>query len=289
MAMKVNDHIIPDWAIEGQAQSLYQSVAEKMKGKPQEVIQMAAIDMAKDRLIDQTLMSHESQSRKYEVDPVEVNKQMKRWVRENGGKKAFENGKHPVIKDKESLRKEVINQIQFNMLLEEESKCEPVSEEETKKYYDSRPDLFTAEETVSASHLLKKASTEDEFSEAKDAILLLREKLEKGADFTELVREESDDAGNDGNLGEFGRGRMVPEFEKAAFSMKSGELSEPVRTQFGWHLIQVKERHQGKLTPYDAIKEKVMEYLTERRKDATFEAFLDRLKAEANIEEVTGI
>ena len=150
MALKVNDHIIPDWAIEGQAQSLYQNVAEKMKGKPQEVIQMAAIDMAKDRLIDQTLMSHESQSRKYEVDPVEVNKQMKRWVRENGGKKAFENGKHPVIKDKESLRKEVINQIQFNMLLEEESKCEPVSEEETKKYYDSRSDLFTAEETVSA-------------------------------------------------------------------------------------------------------------------------------------------
>ena len=150
MALKVNDHIIPDWAIEGQAQSLFQSVAEKMKGKPQEVIQMAAIDMAKDRLIDQTLMSHESQSRSYEVNPVEVNKQMKRWIRENGGKKAFESGKHPVIKNKETLRKEITNQIQFNMLLEEESKCEPVSEEETKKYYDNRPDLFTAEETVSA-------------------------------------------------------------------------------------------------------------------------------------------
>ena len=289
MAIKVNDHIIPDWAIEGQAQSLYQSVAEKMKGKPREVIQMAAIDMAKDRLIDQTLMSYESQRRNYAVDPVKVNKQMKQWVRENGGKKAFENGKHPVIKDKESLRKEVINQIQFNMLLEEESKCESVSELETKKYYESRPDLFTSEETVTASHLLKKASTEDEFSKAKDAILLIRKKLEKGADFTKMVREESDDAANDGNLGEFGRGRMVPEFEKVAFSMESGELSDPVRTQFGWHLIQVKERNKGKLTPYDAIKEKVTEFLNERRKDATFDAFLDRLKAEANIEEVSGI
>ena len=250
---------------------------------------MAAIDMAKDRLIDQTLMSFESQRRNYAVDPVKVNKQMKQWVRENGGKKAFENGKHPVIKDKESLRKEVTNQIQFNMLLEEESKCESVSELETKKYYESRPDLFTSEETVTASHLLKKASTEDEFSKAKDAILLIRKKLEKGADFTKMVREESDDAANDGNLGEFGRGRMVPEFEKVAFSMESGELSDPVRTQFGWHLIQVKERNKGKLTPYDAIKEKVTEFLNERRKDATFDAFLDRLKAEANIEEVSGI
>ena len=194
-----------------------------------------------------------------------------------------------MIKDKESLRKEVTNQIQFNMLLEEESKCESVSELETKKYYESRPDLFTSEETVTASHLLKKASTEDEFSKAKDAILLIRKKLEKGADFTKMVREESDDAANDGNLGEFGRGRMVPEFEKVAFSMESGELSDPVRTQFGWHLIQVKERNKGKLTPYDAIKEKVTEFLNERRKDATFDAFLDRLKAEANIEEVSGI
>ena len=127
-----------------------------MAGKPPEVIQMAAIDLAKDRLIDQTLMSRESQKRDYKVDAVEVSKQMKQWIRQNGGKKAFEKGNHPVIKDKESLRKEITNQIRFNMLLEEESKCEPVSEEEARKYYDSRPELFKTEETVTASHLLKK-------------------------------------------------------------------------------------------------------------------------------------
>ena len=60
MAIKVNDHVIPDWAIEGQAQSLFQSLAEKMAGKPPEVIQMASIDLAKDRLIDQTLMSEKA-------------------------------------------------------------------------------------------------------------------------------------------------------------------------------------------------------------------------------------
>ncbi|MDG1139578.1 MAG: peptidylprolyl isomerase [Opitutales bacterium] len=289
MAIKVNDHVIPDWAIEGQAQSLYQSVAEKMAGKPQEVIQMAAIDMAKDRLIDQTLMSQESQRRKYKVDSGEVNQQMKQWIRQNGGKKAFESGKHPVIKDKESLRKEVSNQIQFNLLLEEESKCDPASVEDAKKYYDSRPDLFTSEETVTASHLLKKASSEEEFTRAEEAIFAIREKIEAGADFTELVRQESDDGGNDGDLGAFARGRMVPEFEKAAFSMKAGELSKPVRTQFGWHLILVRERSNGTLTSYESLKEKIVEYLTERKKDATFDAFLDKLKAQSTIEEVTGI
>lgn len=289
MAIKVNDHVIPDWAIEGQAQSLYKSVAEKMANKPPEVVQLAAIDMAKDRLIDQALMSQESQRRKYEVDPGEVNKQMKQWIRQNGGKKAFEAGKHPVIKDKESLRKEVTNQIRFTLLLEEESKCEPASEEDARKYYDSRPDLFMSEETVTASHLLKKASTDEEFVEAEKAIIAIRKKIASGADFTELVRKESDDSANDGNLGAFARGRMVPEFEKAAFSMQAGELSDPVRTQFGWHLIQVKERSNGKLTPYDSLKEKIVEYLSERKKDSTFDAFLDRLKEKASIEEVAGI
>ena len=125
--------------------------------------------------------------------------------------------------------------------------------------------------------------------EAEKAIIAIREKIVSGEDFTELVRQESDDSGNDGNLGAFARGRMVPEFEKAAFSMQAGDLSDPVRTQFGWHLIQVKERSNGKLTPYDSLKEKIVEYLSERKKDSTFDAFLDRLKEKASIEEVTGI
>ena len=77
---------------------------------------------------------------------------------------------------------------------------------------------------------------------------------------------------------------MVPEFEKAAFSMNSGELSEPVRTQFGWHLSLVKDRNIGTLTSFDEVKQKVKDYLTERRKDTKFDAFLNQLKKEASIE-----
>ena len=104
-----------------------------------------------------------------------------------------------------------------------------------------------------------------------------------------MVRAESDDKGNDGNLGTFGKGRMVPEFEKAAYALEAGELSEPVRTQFGWHLIQLHEKIPSKVTPFEEIKEKVIEYLTERKKDKVFEEFLDGLKAQATIDEVSGI
>ena len=103
MAIKVNDQVIPSWAIERQAQSLYEQVARGMQGKPQEVIQLAAIDLAKERMIDQSLMAQESNRRKYQIDPEEVNKGMKRWMRENGGKKAIEKAKHPAIKDRDEV------------------------------------------------------------------------------------------------------------------------------------------------------------------------------------------
>ena len=289
MSIKVNQNTIPDWAITRQAEALFENVARGMPGKPREVIQLAAFDLAKERMIDQALMSQESKRRNYLVDPAELAHGMKQWLKQNGGKKAFQKNKHPLIKDKEDLKKEITSQIQFNRLLEEESACSPVSEKDALEYYESRPDLFRTEETLTASHLLKKASTEEEFVKNKQAVLVIRKKIEKGMDFVEAVREESDDAVNDGHLGNFGKGKMVPEFEKVAFSLAEGELSQPVRTQFGWHLILLHERTQPQISPFEEMREKIVEYLTERRKDKVFEEFLDRLKSEATIEEVSGI
>jgi len=289
MAIKVNDQVIPSWAIERQAQSLYEQVARGMQGKPQEVIQLAAIDLAKERMIDQSLMAQESNRRKYQIDPEEVNKGMKRWMRENGGKKAIEKAKHPAIKDRDDLRREILAQLRYNRLLEDESSCDIPTEDEAREYYDNRPDLFTSEEMVSASHILKKASSDDEFENAEKEIFLIRDRLLGGEDFVKCVQEESDDGGNDGNLGTFGKGRMVPEFEEAAFSLEPDQLSEPVKTQFGWHVIKLHEKHEPKLTPFDELKEKIIEYLHERKKDKVFDSFLDELKAKATIEEVSGI
>ena len=289
MSLKVNEHLIPDWAIERQAQALFEQVAKSMPGKPREVIQIAATDLARDRLIDQSLMGQESQRRNYEVDPEEVNLEMKKWISQNGGKKAFSKGKHPVIKNHDDLKKEITSQIQFNRLLEEESSCEAVTEEEARKYYDSRPDLFESEVLFTASHILIKAVSEQEFELAKVRVETIRSRVEAGEDFVDLVRAESDDAQNDGHLGTFGKGRMVPPFEKAVMALKPDELSKPVKTQFGWHIIKMHERKEPEVTPFEEVKDKIIEYLEERRKDSVFEKFLDGLKKEAEITEVAGI
>jgi parvulin-like peptidyl-prolyl isomerase len=289
MAIKVNDHIIPDWAIERQAQSLIEQVAKTMPGKPREVIQLAALDMAKDRMIDQALMSQESQNRNYKIDSEEINLGMKKWISQNGGKKAFSKGKHPVIKTQEDLRIEIVNQIKFNRLLEEESKGEAVTEDVAKNYYETRPDLFQSEVLVTASHILKMAKNEDEFSRAEKEIIEIKNQIEEGADFVDLVKKESDDAQNDGHLGTFGRGRMVPPFDKAVFGLSPGELSQPVRTQFGWHLILLHDKNEPVVTPFKEVKDKIIDYLNEKRKDAAFDQFLDELKKKSEISEVSGL
>jgi peptidyl-prolyl cis-trans isomerase C len=288
MAIKVNEHIIPDWAIERQAQSLLEQVAKSMPGKPREVIQLAAMDMAKDRMVDQALMAQESQNRNYKVDPETLNIEMKKWISQNGGKKAFSKGRHPVIKTQDDLRKEIASQIQFNLLLEEESRAEVVTEEEAKKYYDTRQDLFQTEILLTASHILKMARTEDELAVAEKKIIEIRKQLKEGKDFIELVKQESDDAQNNGHLGTFGKGRMVPPFQKAAFALEKGEISDPVKTQFGWHLILLHDKKEPEVTQFVDVKEKIIEYLGEKRKDAAFDQFLDRLKSKAEITEVAG-
>jgi anti-sigma28 factor (negative regulator of flagellin synthesis) len=194
MAIKVNEHLIPDWAIERQAQTMFEQVAKSMPGKPREVIQLAALDLARDRMIDQTLMAQESQKRDYVIDAEEINLGMKNWISQNGGKKAFSKGKHPVIKTEDDLRKEITSQIQFNRLLEEESTGETVSESEAKKYYDARPDLFETEVLLTASHILKMAKTEEEFDRAEEQIIEIRKKIENGEAFVDLIKKESDDS-----------------------------------------------------------------------------------------------
>jgi len=289
MAIKVNEHLIPDWAIERQAQTMFEQVAKSMPDKPREVVQLSALDLARDRMVDQALMAQESQNREYVIDAEEVNLGMKKWISQNGGKKAFSKGKHPVIKTEDDLRKEITSQIQFNRLLEEESTTEKISESEAKKYYDARPDLFETEVLLTASHILKMAKTEEEFARAEEQIIEIRKKIEDGDAFIDMIKKESDDSQNDGHLGTFGKGRMVPPFEKAAFALNVDEVSQPVKSQFGWHLIQLHDRKEPEVTPFSEVKDKIVEYLGERRKDRVFDQFLDKLKSQAEITEVAGI
>lgn len=146
-----------------------------------------------------------------------------------------------------------------------------VTDEELKKYYNEyKP-------KVKASHILV-----DDEKTAKD----IKAKLEKGEDFAKLAKEYSKDTGsaqNGGDLGWFGPGKMVEEFEKAAYALKVGEISDPVKTQFGYHIIKVTDKEEKK--SFDEMKEEIEFEVKKSKLDTSkVQSKLDELMKEANVD-----
>ncbi len=122
----------------------------------------------------------------------------------------------------------------------------PVSDEEIQAYYQEHKDEFKAEASANLSYVVfeKKPSPADE-EETKQRLLEIKDEILQGEDFAELAIDYSEDnasAKDGGDLGWFGKGMMVPAFEEAAFSLEPGDLSEPIKTRFGWHLIKVEDK-----------------------------------------------
>ncbi|KUJ72150.1 SurA N-terminal domain-containing protein [Thiomicrospira sp. WB1] len=135
-----------------------------------------------------------------------------------------------------------------------------VDETELKRFYDNNQDLFTQPEERQASHILIQVNEERSEQEALETIQRLRQQIKDGAEFAQVAEENSEDPGSasaGGDLGLFQQGLMVPEFDKAVFSLAKGELSEPVKTEFGYHLIQVTAIEESQTPAYSTIRDEV--------------------------------
>jgi peptidyl-prolyl cis-trans isomerase D len=144
-----------------------------------------------------------------------------------------------------------------------------VTDREIEAYYQGHRDEFKQEEEACASHILIKvkqgeAKEGHPDEEAKKIAQGLLDQVKAGTDFAELARKSSEDPGSaaqGGSLGCFGRGRMVPEFENAAFSLGAGETSDLVKSTFGYHIIRVSERKEETVAPLAQVKERIRQSL----------------------------
>lgn len=125
--------------------------------------------------------------------------------------------------------------------------------------YNAKPERFKSEERVRIRHILLEGTGDESKAKAQELLTALR----AGADFAKLAKQYSIDKGTadkGGDLGFFARGRMVPEFETAAFSLKkTGDLSEPVMTQFGMHILQLEEWRPAGIQSFDEVREALMQ------------------------------
>ncbi|CAN5122280.1 peptidylprolyl isomerase [soil metagenome] len=164
------------------------------------------------------------------------------------------------------------NRLLMDNLLAVEGKT-ALTDDNMKKVYDDAAKQITGEQEVHARHIL--VETEDEAKKVE-------EELKKGADFAELAKKTSKDPGaaDGGDLGFFTKDQMVPEFSAVAFAMEPGKISDPVKSQFGWHVIKVEEKRNRKAPDFAQVKPQIEQYVI-RKAQADY---VTSLRAGAKIE-----
>lgn len=152
-----------------------------------------------------------------------------------------------------------------------------VDDEELRAHYEANKEEFQKPERVKASHILV---------DSKEKAMVVLEEIQKGTSFEEAASQYSSCPSKErgGDLGFFGRGQMVPEFEEAAFNMNIGEISEPVETQFGYHLIKLDEKEDGGVFELDEISFDLMKDLTMKKQSELYSAKVETLKGQFKVE-----
>lgn len=152
-----------------------------------------------------------------------------------------------------------------------------LTEEEAKAYFDANPNQFISEKQVRAKHILVEKEVQ-----AKEIL----SEIKAGKSFEDAAKEYSTCPSKEkgGDLGYFKKGQMVPEFEKAAFEAAVGELTGPVKTQFGYHLILVEDKKEEQAVSFEDIRENLMEKLLNQKKQAVYLDKVKELEAKYGVE-----
>lgn len=176
------------------------------------------------------------------------------------------------ISQVEAAKKEILTQTAINNILADIK----VTDDEVKDYYEANQQYFNSEESVTARHILV-----DSLDEAQE----IKKKIDDGMNFEMAALQYSSCPSKEqgGSLGSFTRGRMVPEFEQAAFELEVGELSEPVQTQFGYHLIKVEEKNEGTVKPLEEVYPTIQREILNERESFKYMQFTEGLKSKYDV------
>jgi peptidyl-prolyl cis-trans isomerase C len=243
-----------------------------------------------DSLIDRELLLQRAKSLKMTVPVQQVDTQIQQLQKRFPSQEAFEQALMTQNLTMDSVKKDVERQLLRQQLVQKEILDKVnVSTGDVQTFYDKNKDKYVEEEQVRARHILLRVppdvSPEDDAKLKGKADGVLK-RAQQGEDFAALATELSDDGSkeNGGDLGFFPRGRMVPAFEEVAFTLQPGQMSEIVRTTFGYHIIKVEERKTGRALAFDEAKPQVKEDLTQQQTFERYQQYMAGLRSKAKVE-----
>lgn len=239
-------------------------------------------------LVDQELLLQESKRRGVEISREEVDAEFDEFGARFPDEETLQANIAEMGYTEETLKGQIEKYLYITTFVEEMVTREiPVSEEEIRTFYDENPQHFTQPEQIRASHILLTFGEEAGRTreEAEELARSLIARLEEGADFAELAANNSEgpSAERGGDLGPFGRGQMVQEFEEVAFALEAGEISGIVETKFGLHIIKVTDKTEEQVVSLDMVSPTIESHLKQVGTAEAMEELLASLREQGDI------
>ncbi|MHC4222057.1 MAG: peptidylprolyl isomerase [Planctomycetota bacterium] len=234
------------------------------------------------------------------IERVLLNQQAKKLDKEIPAERidaAIESVKQQIAKDQQpdkpldsaqekSLREEIEMQMKVEMLLEDICKDLPEPpKEKIKDFYDEHKEHFKSPEQLRVSHLVKHPNFQTDETAAQQLMATAKQEIEAGATFEEIASKYSDCPDNSGDLGYITKGQMVEEFEDVVFNMNVGQVSDVFHTRFGFHIAKLNERKPSAVATLEEVKDGIVKQLKEQIRTDAINAFVDKLKEKAKIED----
>jgi foldase protein PrsA len=228
-----------------------------------------------EQLIADKIVDSEAKKEKVTITDEELNEEVDKLKESYGGEDVFNQMLESNNTTVDVLKEDLKNYLTIRKLLEPQIE---ITDEELQTYFEENKDSFGEAEQVKASHIL----VADEATANE-----IKQKLADGADFAELAKEYSTDEGtkeNGGELGFFAKGTMVTEFDDVAFTLPVNEISDPVKTDYGYHIIKVEEKKEAKEANFDDSKAEIKETLIEQKLETEYSTWLEEKKQDYDIE-----
>lgn len=227
-----------------------------------------------DNLITMELIDQAAAEANVSITEEDVNAEIEALKTQFGGEEALNSALAQSGMTLDNLKENTEIQVKIRKILEPQTK---VTDEDISTYYEENKDSFATPEQVRASHILVATKEEAE---------AIKKELDGGADFATLASEKSTDtasATNGGDLGFFGEGQMVEEFEKAAFSLEINEISEPVKSDHGYHIIKKTDYKEAANPTLEDKKEDIRKLLVDQQVSELSSTWLSDLRSNAKI------
>ena len=249
--------------------------------------------MILENLVNRELLSQESAKSGIKVSDAEVNDQIAALKQKFPSANQFNDTLGQLKLTEADLKNQLNRDLAIKKLIDKEVANKiTISQDEAKSFYDSHPDLFNTPEQVRASHILIKVDSKaspEEKNKAHQKMEEIQKKIKNGEDFASLAKQYSGcpSSANGGDLDFFEKGQMVAPFEKAAFALKKGEVSDIVETEFGYHIIKVTDRKDAGVMPFEQMKDKIEQRLKQEKVNQQMSQYIDQLKTKSKIETFT--